>query len=198
MNERGLHLGNVASATAFLAGLLLLVMPRHAISILQISITCIGGAAGLHALTVHVPPMGWLSPYKWMSPFRGHGPTALRPGRDRTEWAWIRGELSERRGPLRSVSPVPPSVLRLLKPIVEAELDLDRGAGRRGAADRLSSRAAAVLESDPQPLSWLRTSRPNEREVAAFVHAVLDDLDHLRTGAASHPRDPSTRATRRP
>ena len=190
MKRRALWPGNVAAGAVLIGGVLIVALPRHVLSIVQLVIVTTAVSAGLYALAANVPTTGWISPFKWLSPF-GRVTHSARLGHRSNRLDLIRGRLSDRRQRVDNGPSIPPAILRQLKPLIAVALDLDlrdetRLASARG---RLSPRTFAALTSDPldRP-SWFRTSRSNEREVAETVHRVLDDLDRLTSGASHSQR----------
>jgi hypothetical protein len=150
MNERTLRIGNVAAAAVAIGGALIIARPQYALGIVQLVLASVGAAAALYALAANVPPTGWLSPFKWMSPFN----RAARPEERRNGWdemTSLRSKLSGRRQQMRNAPPLPPEVVRLLKPLIRQTLDLDPEDEAQLASARhfLSPLAWAVLTSDP-------------------------------------------------
>ncbi len=92
MSERNLRPANVAAAALVIGGVLLVALPRHALSIVQLVVLTAAAATALYALAVNVPPTGWMSPFKWMSPFggrrarRGTSSRRTRPTRSARSW----------------------------------------------------------------------------------------------------------------
>jgi len=185
--------GAVAAGALVIGGMLAVWLPRFGVSIVQLVIVTVAAAAALHTLAVGVPQ--WSATGWWLSPFdRTRAPGSERQGRG--ELDRIRARLSGRRQRVPGGDPMPPEVLRLLQPLIRFALErqgLDlRSEAHRSAARRLLSPLTwAVLEAEPlrQPYG-LRTLWPNRRQVAASVHAVLDDLE--RTSLA--PSDGAPRA----
>jgi len=199
MSRRALRPTNVGAAALVIGGLLVIAWPQHAMSVARLVIVTCAFAAGLYALAVHVPPTGWISPFKWMSPFRKEV-HETRTAHRADEVTLIRGLMSGRRQRLRDGSVMPASALRLLQPLITAALDL----GPDDPVDSPSVRRAvspltyAVLTTPPlhRP-PWYRTRRPNPRAVATQVQSVLDDLSRLRGGVVQ-PRTASTSPARTP
>lgn len=193
MNERALRPDNVAAAAVLIGGLLLIVLPQHAMSIVRVVIVTIAIATALYVLVVHVPPTGWISPFKGMSPFNRM--TAGRRRRRRVgELDLIRSSLADRRQAIDGAPALPPAVLRMLQPLITSALDLDPRDGRamKSARARLSPLTLAVLEADPlRRASWFRTLRADPREVAKTVDQVLDDLDLLTGYGGDVHRQPA-------
>lgn len=184
MNERSLRPANVASAALVIGGVLLVALPRHALSIVQLVVVTAATAAALYALAANVPPTGWMSPFKWMSPFV---PT-VRQARDEAtahETDSIRSKISGRRVRIAGGTPMPPETVRLLKPLIRSALDVGPDDDLRAAARkaRLSPLSWSVLacDIDPHP-GWLGTVRADERRVAEVVHQVLDEIERLDAG----------------
>lgn len=201
MNERTLRPGNVAAGAVVIGGALIVVLPQHARSIVQLVIVTSAAAAALYALAASVPPSGWISPFRWMSPF-GREESPARGGRGRDDLALIRSRLSGWRKPIEGGPPLPPETLGLLQPLIRRELGLDGDADDEArlapARRRVSPLTLAVLAADPRTWpSWFRPRPPNRDEVASVVGRVLDDLDRLAGAAEAepsidprHPRDP--------
>lgn len=189
MNERVLRTANVAAAALVIAGAAALLLPRHGPTIARVLVVGVGAAAALHALVASTPPTWWPSPFD-----RGMADEGEQEGPD--ELAWIRGRMAGRRQRIgQGLPPVPPDTLRLLKPLVEVVLEregldtTDEG-HLRSARTLLSPLTWSILAAEPLArLRWFRTVRPDEREVAGVVHAVLDELETLAEGTApSHPQ----------
>lgn len=185
MNPTPLRQANVAAAAVVIGGLLVLVAPRYALTIVQLVVVTIAISAGLHALAANVPPTGWISPFKWMAPFN----QALRDGATGPvpdELRAIRSHFGGWRRPFEPGPALPDSTVRLLRPLIRAGLDLDLGERRRDQArGRVSARSWALLDADPADRPrWYLPVPPDARTVARAVHEVLDDLDRLhgRTG----------------
>lgn len=136
----------------------------------------------MHALAVHVPTAGWIAPFTSVSPFsrRAH---PQRSGPRSEALDFLRDRLADRRQRLPGDLPaLPPALLRRLKPLVAAALELDPGdpAELASARSRVSPLTFAVLSSEPmERVSWLRTVGPDEDEVVRAVHRVLDELERL-------------------
>lgn len=198
MRDPTLRTGNVAAAAVLIGGVLLVALPRRAVSIVQVVAVTVAVAAVLHALATHVPVSGWLSPFRWMSPF--HRPSSAG-ARGPDELDSIRARVSGRRQRLRGGPPLPPETLRLLQPLIRAALDLDRDDASYppSARTRLSPVTWAVLTTDPlRNPYWFRTLPANDREVAGIVHAVLDDLERLAPGISASQGLPHPNPTRSP
>ena len=191
MNEHPRRPGEVAAAV-LIGGVLLIALPRHAMSIVQLVIVTVSVVAGLYALAVNVPPTGWMSPFKWMSPF-GRATHFGRGGKESGEIESIHRKLSGWRQPIQNGPPMPSETLRLLKPLIRAALDLEPGDDAHLASARalLSPLSWAVLTSGAsgQPYYWFKMFPPNRREVAEAVHSVLDEVARLPTGIED-PRAP--------
>ncbi len=190
MSERALRPGNVAAAGALIGGVLVVALPQHGMSIVQLVIVTVAVSSGVYALAVNVPSTGWISPFQWMSPFnRAAG--RRRPRARSDELRSIRTKLSGWRQRIENAPPMPPATLRLLKPLIASALDLDPDDEPHQGSARgpVSPLTWAVLTSEPlQRPYWFRTLRPNEGEVTQTVHAVLDDLDRPQNGAREAPR----------
>lgn len=175
----------VAAAATAIGGLLIVALPRQASGIVQLVLVTIAAGAALHALGTHVPPAGWLSPFKWLSPFAGPDRAKLRQhGSDEIDS--VRARLAARRQRTEGGPPLPPDTLRLLRPVLETALDVDvtDPSDMADARRRLSPAAWSVLATEPLPRSyWFRTVRPNEWEVAEVVHEILDEIDELPLAA---------------
>ena len=186
MNERTLRSGSVAAAAVLIGGVLIVALPQHSVSIVQLVVVTVAAAAGLYALGANVPHTGWISPFKWRSPFS----PGVRPGtagQASDEMDSIRAKLSGRRQPIENGPAMPPEILRLLKPLIRIahDLDPDDEAHQPPARGVLSPLTRAILTSDSLNEShWFRTLWSNEREVAEVVHSVMDDLDRLAAGTA--------------
>lgn len=172
MNLRMLSPANVAAAALLIGGALVVAMPRQATSVVQLVLLTIAAATVLHAVGSIVPE--WTATV-W-SPFDRR----VRRAADTSgsaEIGRIRARMSGRRQRIADGRWLPPETLRLLQPLISVALERE-GLGRI----RPSSLTRAVLTTAPLPRSgWIRTSRPDVRQVAALVHAVLDDLDSLST-----------------
>lgn len=194
MNERTLRPANVAAAVMAIGGALTLVFPGHVLSILQVVAVTVAAAAGLYVLAVHVPPSGWISPFRWMSPFRLATRPQRRGGRS-AELEAIRVRMSGRRQRIAGGPPLPPAVLRMLQPALRAALDLDlrEGVPPPQARDRLSPAAWTVLTAEPLAgARWFRTLHSDPRAVAEAVHVILDELDRLSVSPGDPPPTPAS------
>jgi hypothetical protein len=194
VNAQILRPGNIAIAALVIGGILVLVLPQHGLDIVGLVIVTAAAAAGLFVLGVHAPPTWWRSPFDTAS---GVIPNGDRP-RDIER---IRPTLYGWRQPLASGPPLPPAVLRLLRPLVEVAAEragLDAG-GRPSPghdADPLPPLLRAVLRCDPwKPVPWFRRIRPDAREVAAAVNGILDEIDRLTGNIAGGP-EAGTRSQR--
>lgn len=201
MNESGFRPRSVAAGAVIIGGLLLLLFPRFALSIVQVVVVTVAVVAGLHVLTVHVPPSGWMSPFKWLSPF-----VWLPPQRRRRtglgEIDLIASKISGWRRPIPSGPPMPSAVLRLLRPLIRTALDLGSPQGLapgvplptppepdleedpslKSPCQRLSPLTLAVLASDgPGGPRWYLPHPPHPRQVTEVVNHVLDELERLAT-----------------
>lgn len=191
MNERVLHPLHIAAAALVLGGGLLLVLPQYALSIVRLVLVTVAAATALWAFTVDAPPTWWHSPFdRWTRAERRAGST------DDTDW--IRATLSGPRQATENGPPLPPGALRLLQPLIRADLeraglDLEDDEDRATARATLSPIAWAVLATRPLDRPrWYQVRRPDAERTAHVIHHVLDDLDR-RTGAADsrttvHPR----------
>lgn len=172
-----------------IAGALTIAFPRHALTFVQLAVVTAGVAAGVYALATGVPRAGWISPFKWLSPF-SRSAHRTRLGHRSRVLELIRARISDRRQAVQGAEPMPPSILRRLRALIAATLDLDPRdpAGLRSARARLSPFTYAVLTAEPldRP-SWLRTHRPDPPEVAKAVHRVLDELERL-AARATYPQ----------
>ena len=210
MNLRMLSPGNVAAAAVLIGGALVVAMPRQATSVVQLVLLTIAAATVLHAVGSIVPEWTatvW-SPFDRRVRRAGDVPGSAEIGR-------IRARMSGRRQRIADGRWLPPETLRLLHPLIGVALERDGlgwgdgahepgDAGRReaagpGATARSGPAASATGRSRPSPLTravlttaplprsgWIRTRRPDARQVAALVHAVLDDLDSLSTDRGAH------------
>ena len=124
MNESALRPGNVAAAAVLIGGVLTVLLPQHAMSIVQLVIVTVAVSSAVYALAVNVPSAGWISPFKWMSPFNRAAYQGRRT-RPSDELGSIGSKLSGRRQPIENGPPMPPATLRLLKPLIAVALDFD-------------------------------------------------------------------------
>jgi hypothetical protein len=196
MNPRYLRPANMAAATALICGVLVVAVPQHALSILRLGIVTAAAAACLYALLLNAPPTWWLSPFD-------------RSGRRRRgrgsggDVAWIRSRLGGRRQRIAGGRPLPSGTVQLLKPLIEATLErqgidpADR-ASLAPARRLVSPTTLAVLSAGERRARWYRTVGPDRRATAEAVHAVLDDLDRLRTGGVAPHENPDHRDWRAP
>lgn len=191
MNESVFRPANVAAGAVVIGGVLLVALPRYAVSIVQVVIVTVAAAWGLYVLAVHVPSTGWMSPFKWMSPFgRGVPPRDGADGADELES--IRSRLSGRRQPIEGGPALPPETLGLLQPLIREALALSSDDEAPAEVDRekVSPLTWAALTSDPmKDVHWLNSLPPDHRQVAEVVRRVLDDVERLASGAAD-PRRP--------
>jgi len=193
MNEHNIRPGEMAGACLLVGGVLVVAFPRQAMNILQIILVTFAAAGGLYALATHVPPTGWMSPFKWMSPFGKPRPPRGKDGQA-SDLDFIRSKMAGWRHPGPMVPPMPPEVVALLKPLVRAALrqhpaPLTGPQERPGTPSRL---VRGILVTDPpKGLDWVRILPPREAEVAEVVHAVLDDLGSLEAGEANPFTDPT-------
>lgn len=187
MNDHTPHPLGVAAGAVLLGGLFVGLFPQHAGSVLLIVVMTVAVAAGLYVLGAYVPPAGWMSPFRWMSPF------ADTDAARSTGAAWdhlhaIRRKFRGRRQAIAGGMPLPPAVVRLLRPLIGAALDLDPAsdADVEAARQHLSPATWAVFrEKTERGPAWLRSSWPDERAVAGEVERILDELDDL-VGITSH------------
>lgn len=182
MSRRTLNPTNVVAAILVLGGLLMVLMPRHTISILQIVILSTAAAAGIHALAVNVPlgsAAGWS-----MSPFNRRT-YSERQRLESHEVHRIRAKFDGARFVTPDGPAVPVETIQLLKPLILTALrqegvDPDRLGRASAARSLLSPQIRAVLDCDPPRRPGWRQTRPaNEQAVAQFVDQLLDDLDRL-------------------
>lgn len=184
MSEEALRPGNVAAAAVLVGGVLIVAFPRYAPTIVQVVIVAAAVAGALWVLASRVPPTGWLSPFKWLSPF-GETTGGDGPRHRSRELELIRSKLSGRRQEVADGPPMPPAVLRQLKPLIAGMLDVDPRDGEEVASirDRISPLAYALLTSEPlERPSWLATVRPDPEGAARTVHRVLDGLEGATPG----------------
>lgn len=191
MNEQALRFRNVAAATLLIGGVLIVALPRYAATVVQLVIATVGVSGGVYALAAHVPPTGWLSPFRWLSPFGDAAGRFGRRRRQRTAVEHIRSRFAGRRQRLAQGPPLPPAVLRQMQPIIAAALNLDpRDPTQLAAARaRVSPPTFAVLTCVPmERVSWFRTARPDPPRVAEAVHRILSDLGLPEAGdRGAHP-----------
>jgi hypothetical protein len=183
MNARNLRPANTAAAALVIGGVLVVMLPQHAPSILRVVIVTIAATTGLYALAVNSPP-AWGSPFqrgiRWRRGARGPG-----------EVAWIRSRLWGWRRRVGRAPALPREVRDMLRPLVVTALqrqgvDPHDDAGRATARRLLSPLSWAVLTGESRgPLAWLQARPPNRRRVAGLVHRVLDDLDRLGAGGTA-------------
>lgn len=222
MSARALRPPHVAAAAVLIGGIVVTALPQHALSVFQIVVVTVAVTTGIHALAVHVPATGWLSPFRWMSPFHARG----RSGHDGPgDLDAIRAKLAGRRVPVADGPPLPVETLRLLRPLIRRALHLEpaearsvhalpwmaadpRDPVRRGdyrpdrlieARRRVSALTWSVLTAeDPDGPAWLRSRRPDQDQVAEAVHRVLDDLERVAAGLEPEPHLPSSPDPRSP
>ncbi|HEX2167961.1 MAG TPA: hypothetical protein VHG09_12075 [Longimicrobiales bacterium] len=191
MNERTFRPANISAAAVAIGGVLIAVLPQHAMSITVLVIAAIAAAAGLYALAVNAPPAWWRSPFD-----------AARAGGRRTEpddIDRIRSRLSGRRQRIARDTALPPGTLRMLQPLIHVALEregieTDDEAAIASARTLVSPLTWAVLTTEPMERpGWIRTMRPATRHTADVVHRVLNDLGRLadgrRTPQQHDPRD---------
>ena len=197
MTERALAPGNVAAGALFVGGVVLVALPYHVLSILQVMVVAAAVSVGLYALARNVPQSGWLFPFKWLSPFspdahrriRGHRTAALDE---------LGTRMGDRRLPVENAPALPPVILRELRALIAGALDVDPGdaAAVASARDRVSPLTHAILASAPvERTTWFRTLRPHRTQTAAVVHRVMDDLDRIM---GSEPQPPASASSLNP
>jgi len=145
----------------------------------------------LYALAANVPLTGWISPYRWMSPF-GQGARSKRSRADVDEIDLIRSKLSNWRQPIENGPPLPPAVLRLLRPLIREALGLGplEEVDQEGVDDLLSPLTRSILTSDPlERVHWIRMRPPDPTTVVNTVNLVLDELQ--RISEVTDPHRPS-------
>lgn len=196
MNERTLRPANVFGAALVLGAITTLAFPAHAIDVLRVVLVTGAVAAALHALARNVPTTGWLSPFRWLSPFARAVRTA-RTSLGEAELAKLGRRMGQRRQRLPGATPLPPDLLRLLRPIAAAGFDMDLRDPTRDAdrLARLSPLARAVLLTEPlRDAYWFFTVRPDPTGVAAAVNRLLDEIEAYAPegglGPTSAPPDP--------
>lgn len=184
MTEGALRPTNVAAGGLTLAGILMIAIPDHVLSIVQVTIVAIAAAAGVYALAAHLPAGGWISPFKWGSPF-GQATHVARTRHPAHEIDLIAQRMSGVRYELDEVlPPLPPKTLRLLQRLVRSALDLDPDVQPdQGDRERVTSLAWAVLHAEvptgPVWRRWRRARLPSPREVASVADRLVNDLDRL-------------------
>jgi hypothetical protein len=189
MNDHDFPPRRVIAGSAVIGGVLVTVIPRHAVSILQIVIATVAVVAGLFALAVTVPPTGWLWPFKWMSPF-GRGATGGRRDDGPDGFGSIRRKLSGWRLPIGSCPPMPVGVANMLRPLIRSSLRLGPAEEPQPATlpAGISALTWSILTSDaPRKRDWFRALPPHPREVARLVDHVLDDLDSIDPHPGNDP-----------
>jgi hypothetical protein len=178
VNEPTFRSGEVASAALLIGGVLVAVIPRHALGIAQLVVVTMAVVAGRHLLARSVPPTGWLSPFKWMSPF-GRRETRNGTGRSPDGFVTIQSKLYGWRHPFPPGLTLPPGVVSLLKPLVRDALDLEPEDEVLSTPEpsSLSPLTQAILRCDPpRGLDRLRWLPPDSESVAQVVLRVLGDL----------------------
>lgn len=195
MNERTLRPANIAAAAVAIGGVLVAVLPQHAMSIAGLVIVAIAAAAGLYALVVNAPPAWWRSPF---DVFHRAGRRTEADDIDR-----IRSRLSGRRQRIARDTALPPGTLRLLQPLIRIALEREGvetsdESAIAAARSLVSPLTWAVLTTEPMARpGWIGTVRPAARRTADVVNRVLDDLDRLagirQTPQQHDPRDPGPR-----
>lgn len=142
--------------------------PRHLPSIAQLVLATVAAAGGLFV------GVRLLRPAIWMSPFN---PRDRPPRTDgvRTEMDRIRARFAGRRTRLAAETQLPAEAIRLLQPLIAQMAEHAQCSPRQ-----LSSTTRAILDYEaPADGRRPRGRRADELEVAAVVHAVLDELDTL-------------------
>lgn len=195
MSTNALRAGSVAAAAVLIGGVVVVALPHHAVSVARIVIVTVAAAAGLHALTVHVPAWnatGWTA-----SPFdQRNGDATEEEGSGEIDR--LRSRFSGRRHPVDGGPHMPPQVLRLLQPLIRVALEREglhpgNEPNAEAVRARLSPLAWAVWTTDPlQPPPLFGTRRPDERRVADAVHRVLDDIEALDAGHHAHDNPGAT------
>ena len=187
MNERTYRPANIAAAAVVIAGLLIVLAPQHAASIVRLTFVTVAAAAGLYALAIRAPPAWWVSPFE---------PLHTTPGRaESDEIGWIRAKLAAPRQRLADGTQLPPETVRLLQPLIESALEREGIDAAGVAADRLlSPQSRAVLTWQPPKRRLGLSLRPDPRAAADTVHAVLNDLDRL-AGTDGRPSTTDLRTT---
>jgi hypothetical protein len=187
VNERTLRPGNIAAGALVLGGVLIVVLPQHALSIVRLAIVTVAAAAGLYALAVQAPSTWWMSPFdrRVRRERKSHGSNEMR---------WIRSRLAGPRKRIDDGPSLPADAVRLLQPLIRAGLEregLDPADESYLASARglLSPPTWAVLTHDPlERPRWFRTLWPDERATAEIVHSVLDDIDRLADSGVNPAR----------
>lgn len=172
MNERTYRPANIAAAAVVIAGLLIVLAPQHAPSIVRLALVTVAAAAGLYALAMRAPPAWWVSPFEHLRMTAGRA--------ESDEIGWIRAKLSAPRQRMADGTPLPPETVRLLQPLIESALQREGIAPAEAAAGRLlSPRTRAVLTWQPPKRRLGLSLRADPRATADIVHAVLNDLERL-------------------
>jgi hypothetical protein len=176
VSDPTLRPGSVATAAAVIGGALIALLPQHAMSIVRLVVLTAAAAAGLYALGVNAPATWWKSPFD-RRPRRSRGPD---------EFESIHSGLSGWRQRLTEGPPLPPDVIRMLRPLVVAAVE-QAGAARSGPNATLRVRVAPVTRGilgsgrAVRP-RWFRMAPPDKRAVAVAVDTVLDDIERIRGG----------------
>lgn len=185
MSEQAPRPGSIAMAAVVIGGVLIMLLPQHAMSIARLVILTSAAAAGLHALGVSAPAK-W-----WRSPFDRPGRSSHRRGED--DYDRIRSALGGWRQRIPGGAPLPPEVVRLLKPLIAGSVARGgghaTGAGDDGVAFVRPSplvRSVQAVRATGRP-HWYRLVRPDARAVSAAVLNVLNELDDHSGGPASVP-----------
>lgn len=181
MSVHSIRPSSVVAAAVVIGGVLIAIVPQHALTILALVIVTAAASAGLFALHANAPATWWRSPFE-----RGLPMSWGRKGRG--ELDWIASELGEWRQRIAFGYALPPRVLGRMKRLIETALEragLSAGVEERDGVirSRLSPLAYAILMTDmTRTAPVLRMRAPDRRAVARSVHLVLDELDRL-TGA---------------
>jgi len=187
MTEHAFRPGEVASSALMIGGILVAVVPRHAMAIAQLVVVTMAVVAVRHLLARSVPPTGWLSPFKWMSPF-GRREGRRRGGRGPHGFATIRSKMSGWRHPFPTGLTLPPGAVGLLKPLIRDALDIEPDSEIPPTPEHptVSPLTQAILECDPpKGVDRLRWIPPDSERVAEVVLTVLGDLHPADADAAS-------------
>ncbi len=170
----------MASASLVLGGLLLVAAPAHAVSVAQLAVATVAAAGALFVVVRQLRPAVWMTPFNPRD--RPRGDEDLRSEVDR-----LRTRLGGGRVQVAPGLALPPEVVRVLQPIVRAELE--GAAGGVLAAPPSATLQAILRFESPDPRLRVRVRRGDEQAVSAVVHEVLDELDRLRstTDSPLHP-----------
>lgn len=178
MSGPTLRPGSVATAAVVIGGVLITVLPQHALSIVRLVILTAAAAAGLYALGVNAPATWWKSPFD-RGPRRSRGPD---------EFESIRSAMAGWRQRMPEGPALPADIVRMLRPLVAAAME--HAGPRMGTSGTLrvpvSPATRAIVASGSAGRSrWYRMVPPARREVAAAVDVVLDDIDAIVTTGAT-------------